>query len=324
MSSAATTMWSGAEGRRPETALSGTTVALPAGRESRFCVVEFWAGGGAACRTTCFMPRPDTPTCSSMSEGKGWVAGRYPDRGGRGQSAVPGLHPWASWTPTYYYRRVITDGGRAVEAARRHPLVDPSRVAATGVVKVAAALAVAALVPDLVAAMPDVPFLCDFRRATHIATTGPYLELVSYLKVHRTAVSAVFDTLSYVDGVNFSARARCPALFSVALMDTTCPPSTVYAAYHHYAGPSQLDVFPFNGHEGGSSNVGATTLLAENRRCTRGSRGVGSGSPVECLRSRHAVRPAHQRDFCDNRKIYSRVGAMALSRETLANRSATP
>jgi len=42
-------------------------------------------------------------------------------------------------------------------------------------------------------------------------------------------------------------------MFSVALMDTTCPPSTVYAAYHHYAGPTQLEVYPFNGHEGGES-----------------------------------------------------------------------
>ena len=30
-------------------------------------------------------------------------------------------------------------------------------------------------------------------------------------------------------------------LFSVALMDSTCPPSTVYAAYHMYAGPRQIE-----------------------------------------------------------------------------------
>ena len=32
---------------------------------------------------------------------------------------------------TYYYRRVITDAVRAVDAARSHPLVDPTRVAVT-------------------------------------------------------------------------------------------------------------------------------------------------------------------------------------------------
>ncbi len=46
-----------------------------------------------------------------------------------------------------------------------------------------------------------------------------------------------------------------PALFSVALMDEVCPPSTVFAAYHHYgAGPhvaKMINVYPHNGHEGG-------------------------------------------------------------------------
>jgi cephalosporin-C deacetylase len=46
-------------------------------------------------------------------------------------------------------------------------------------------------------------------------------------------------------------RARAAALFSVGLMDTVCPPSTVYAAYNAYAGPKQIRSYPFNDHEGG-------------------------------------------------------------------------
>ncbi len=43
--------------------------------------------------------------------------------------------------------------------------------------------------------------------------------------------SRVFRTLSYIDGMNFAARASAvPALFGVALMDPICPPSTLYAA----------------------------------------------------------------------------------------------
>ena len=48
--------------------------------------------------------------------------------------------------------------------------------------------------------------------------------------------------------------------FSVALMDTVCPPSTVYAAYHRYAGPKQLRVWPWNGHEGGWNHQEPVTL----------------------------------------------------------------
>jgi cephalosporin-C deacetylase len=66
-------------------------------------------------------------------------------------------------------------------------------------------------------------------------------------------VERVFQTLDYFDGVNFAARAKMPALFSVGLMDDICPPSTVYAAYNHYAGPKEMAVWAFNNHEGGGT-----------------------------------------------------------------------
>ena len=109
------------------------------------------------------------------------------------------------------------------------------------------------LVPNLLAVLPDVPFLCDFRRATSLVDSMPYGEIARYLKVHRHQVDQVFTTLSYFDGVTFAGRATAPALFSVALMDLTCPPSTVYAAYNHYAGAKELRVYPYNDHEGGQA-----------------------------------------------------------------------
>jgi cephalosporin-C deacetylase len=99
--------------------------------------------------------------------------------------------------------------------------------------------------------MPDVPFLCDFRRAVGFTDNDPYQEVVRYLSIHRGAEDRVFDTLSYFDGVSFAMRASAPALFSVGLLDPICPPSTVYAAYNHYAGPKAIEVYPFNEHEGG-------------------------------------------------------------------------
>jgi len=108
-------------------------------------------------------------------------------------------------------------------------------------------------VPGLAAAMPDVPFLCHFTRATEIIDTYPYREIVHFCQRHRHQVETVFRTLSYFDGMNFAVRAHAPALFSVGLMDDTCPPSTVYAAYNHYAGPKQIKIWPFNRHEGGET-----------------------------------------------------------------------
>jgi cephalosporin-C deacetylase len=52
--------------------------------------------------------------------------------------------------------------------------------------------------------------------------------------------------------MNFAARACADALFSTALMDMTCPPSTVFAAFNHYAGANKaIKVYQFNQHEGG-------------------------------------------------------------------------
>ena len=45
-----------------------------------------------------------------------------------------------------------------------------------------------------------------------------------------------------------------PSLFSVGLVDEITPPSTVFAAYNHYAGPKQIQVYAFNSHEGGRSD----------------------------------------------------------------------
>jgi len=108
-------------------------------------------------------------------------------------------------------------------------------------------------VPDVAAVLPDVPFLCDFRRATDIALGAEYGEIVGYLKVHRHQVDRVFATLAYFDCAILARQATAPALFSVGLMDTTCPPSTVYAAYNAYAGNKAIREYAYNGHEGGDT-----------------------------------------------------------------------
>jgi cephalosporin-C deacetylase len=131
-------------------------------------------------------------------------------------------------------------------------MVDGARVAVTGGSQGGGiSIAVASLVPDVAAAMPDVPFLSDFRRAITFADSDPYGEIVRYLKAHRDHVERAMSTLAYFDVAGLGRRASAPALFSVALMDTICPPSTVYAAFNAYGGPREIREYPFNDHEGG-------------------------------------------------------------------------
>lgn len=193
----------------------------------------------------------------TRGQGSAWQRGDTPDLPDGANPAYPGfmtqgiLHP-----TTYYYRRVFTDAARAVEAFLTHPLVDQQRVAVTGGSQGGGiSLAAAGLLPQQVrVVMPDVPFLCHFRRAVEITPDAPYTEITRYLSVHRDRTEAAFHTLSYFDGVNFAKRLRARALFSVGLMDTVCPPSTVFAAYNAVTTPKEMRVYPFNNHEGGGAD----------------------------------------------------------------------
>lgn len=191
----------------------------------------------------------------TRGQGSNWCVGDTPDPDGAGP-AFPGYMTRGILDPRdYYYRRVFTDAVRAVEAARGHPAVDPARVAVTGGSQGGGiTLAAASLVEDLVAVMPDVPFLSAFPRATTFVDSMPYGEIARYLKAHRHHVDQVFSTLSYFDVAILGRWATAPALFSVGLMDVTCPPSTVFAAYNYYGGATKdIEIYQFNDHEGGEA-----------------------------------------------------------------------
>lgn len=236
-------------------------VLVPRHREERLpCVVEYIGYGGG--RGTPF----DWLTWSAVGyahfimdtrgQGSGWLRGDTPDPETDGATPqVPGFMTRGIQSPaSYYYRRLFTDAVRAVDAARAMPFVNGSQIILNGGSQGGGiAIAAAGLVPDVFAAMPDVPFLCDIQTAMGITDRDPYRELVQYCKIHRHRVEDVFRTLSYFEGMHFAVRARARALFSVGLMDDVCPPRTVFAAYNHYAGPKEIRVWPFNQHEGGQS-----------------------------------------------------------------------
>ena len=153
---------------------------------------------------------------------------------------------------TYYFRRLYSDAVRFVEAIQTCEWIDPARITLEGIsAGGVTALAVCAFVPEIQAAMFDVPFGCHFRRAVRMTDAAPYSEISAYLRANRDKVAATFATLDYFDGVNFAARAHSQALFSVGLMDEVCPPSTVFAAYNHYRGAKAMSVWEFNHHDGG-------------------------------------------------------------------------
>src|SRR5262249_39410130 len=197
----------------------------------------------------------------------------------------------------YYYRRVYVDAARAVRVATTLPLVDADRVAVVGTSQGGGlAIAAAALSGAAAAVVANLPFCCHFDRAVRITDAGPYAEVADYLRVFRGDAERAMATLSYFDAVHFARRSHAPASFSVALMDRVCPPSTVFAAYHAYAGPSAMQVWRFNGHEGGGTDqLELDVEFLERALSRRGGSGTNGGPPDRGRRPGSAATPIARR-----------------------------
>ena len=189
----------------------------------------------------------------TRGQGGSWRSADTPDLGDLGAPSTPGFMTKGIASPhSLYYTRLFVDAARAVDAAR--PRFAGRPIATTGASQGGGlAIASAHLAGGVAAAMPDVPFLAHPRRAVDITDSRPYSELADYCKVHADQVDQVFATLAYIDVVNHAKRAAAPGLFSVGLTDMITPPSTVFAAFNHYAGSKDIAVYQFSGHEGGGT-----------------------------------------------------------------------
>jgi cephalosporin-C deacetylase len=147
----------------------------------------------------------------------------------------------------YYYTRLFTDAVRAVRTAAELG----TGVAVTGGSQGGGlALATAALAPELVTVcQADVPFLCDIQRAITLTSATPYSEIPQFLAHNTALVDAALDTLRYVDCALLARRITAESLLCTGLMDMTCPPSTVFAAYNEITAGKDLVVHPFGTHD---------------------------------------------------------------------------
>ena len=189
--------------------------------------------------------------CSSWTpgaQGGRWTTGATGDRQGdpaAGPENARVMTRGIARPEGYYYTRLFTDAVLAVEAASE--LTGAPRVAVSGASQGGGlALAAAALVPQAVAVChADVPFLCDIQRGITLAPDAPYTEIPEFLAHNVDLIPAALATLRYVDCALLARRITARCLLSVGLMDTICPPSTVFAAYNEIAAGKDLAVHPF-------------------------------------------------------------------------------
>jgi cephalosporin-C deacetylase len=186
----------------------------------------------------------------TRGQGGRWTAGATGDGSGSTGPENSKVMTRGITTPEdYYYTRLLTDAALAVDVARE--LAGPdAAVAVTGASQGGGlALATAALRQDVVSLChADVPFMCDFQRAITLAPNPPYTEIPEFLAENGALADTALNTLRYVDNALLARRITAPTLVSVGLMDTTCPPSTVFAAYNAIDADKDILVYPYSGH----------------------------------------------------------------------------
>lgn len=200
----------------------------------------------------------DLYECLSWA-GQGYAVMTVDTRGQSGNSSDPGHYSGGhvkGWMTLgildpeeYYYRGVFIDCVRALDWLCTRPEIDAQHIGITGMSQGGAlTLAVAALDQRPVLAMPEMPYLCHYKRAVDIAERDPYLEIAEYLRRYPERDDQVWRTLSYFDNMNLAEWIQCPTLCSVGLQDDICPPSTVFAAYNKITATKDMAVYPYHNH----------------------------------------------------------------------------
>lgn len=150
---------------------------------------------------------------------------------------------------TYYFRRLITDAYRAIDAALTLNFIDPRRVFVAGASQGGTLAACVGARHDGVRAV-----LSDLALGNVMYGVGhndhmPYREVQRYLRAYPDRYDQVETTLSYFDAVNFARHATRPAYFSVSLSDEYVPPACTYSIFNEWSGDKSMEVYPFNEHD---------------------------------------------------------------------------
>jgi cephalosporin-C deacetylase len=219
-------------------------------------VVKFigYGGGRGLPADHMLLPAVGYPLFVMDSRGQGgrWTIGATGDQPGAGPEYSSVMTRGIDDPADYYFTRLFTDAVRAVETAAELAGDGDGRppVAVTGMSQGGGlALAAAGLLGDAVALChADMPFLCDIQRGITTAPDMPYAEVAEFLAQQVDREATALDTLRYVDCALLGRWITAPSLLSVGLMDTICPPSTVFAAYNEITAPKEIAVFSFGVH----------------------------------------------------------------------------
>jgi cephalosporin-C deacetylase len=147
-----------------------------------------------------------------------------------------------------YFLRMFLSCYRAVEYLAERPDWDGKTLVVTGTSQGGLQSFVAAgLNPKVTGIMSLVPAGCD-NTGDLVGRKPGWPYWMANAGDHD--LKQVRETSRYFDGVNFAARVKCPALIGLGLIDTTSPPSGVFAAINQLKGSKEVVVMPESNHHG--------------------------------------------------------------------------
>ncbi len=151
---------------------------------------------------------------------------------------------------TFYYRGVFLRILRALDYVKSRPEWDGKTLVVTGGSQGGGlALVAAGLDPAVSRCVAGMPALCDHLGYTRNQFSG-WPQLVPLdRKTKQPLDEAIAKTSGYYDAAVFAARIRVPVEVSIGLRDTTCPPTSVFAAFNALATTNKtLWIYPDAGH----------------------------------------------------------------------------
>ena len=153
-----------------------------------------------------------------------------------------------------YCRDVFLDTAMLARVVMGMDFVDETRIAVQGGSQGGAlSLVCAALVPEVKLCQANYPYLCDYKRVWDMdLDKGAYEGLRYYFRYfdpRHEREDEIFEKLGYIDIQFLAPRIKAKVMMATGLMDTTCPPSTQFAAYNKMTCEKEVVIYPDFGHE---------------------------------------------------------------------------
>lgn len=164
----------------------------------------------------------------------------------------------------YFFRAAYLGIDRAIDWLVSQEYIDKTHVGYYGTSQGgASALILGGMNKNIKFIVGSVPALCDHGGCLKGRASG-WPKLIKQAESLKADVKKVTEAAPYLDGVNYARLIDRPIKITVGFIDTTCSPSSVYAAYNVIPSKDkEIMNEPLLGHGTGKKNIDAVNWMFE-------------------------------------------------------------